>query len=270
MPPETASEPLGAAGTQLAGHEPTGFPEAVSSKLKTYVYLLVDPRTGRPFYAGRGRGDHCFDHLRAARGFASGLDGRGRFPVLERIREAESSGRKVRIDILRHGLSGSEADLVEAVATDALGLAVPPGSIHRRRPATEVGSLLAKRAKFKRTHQVVLLRVGGIGADTSYEAARHNWRIGRRWVDPRSPRSPQWTVVVAGDLVAGVYRIEGWERSDELGAGRRVDRFSFSGPPDPDLEERYRDRSVAAYLGVGAPGPVTYVWCGPHWVNSPR
>ena len=270
MPPETASEPLGAAGTQLAGHEPTGFPEAVSSKLKTYVYLLVDPRTGRPFYAGRGRGDHCFDHLRAARGFASGLDGRGRFPVLERIREAESSGRKVRIDILRHGLSGSEADLVEAVATDALGLAVPPGSIHRRRPATEVGSLLAKRAKFKRTHQVVLLRVGGIGADTSYEAARHNWRIGRRWVDPRSPRSPQWTVVVAGDLVAGVYRIEGWERSDELGAGRRVDRFSFSGPADLDLEERYRGRSVAAYLGEGAPGPVTYVWCGPHWVNSPR
>jgi hypothetical protein len=76
--------------------------------------------------------------------------------------------------------------------------------------------------------------------------------------------------VVAGDLVAVVYRIDSWEPSpatpDRPGAGR----WSFVGVPDPDLEGRYAGRNVAAYLGHGAPNPVTYVWCGPHWVNTAR
>ena len=252
--------------------EVTGFAEGVSSKLRNYVYLLVDPRTGRAFYAGRGRGDRCFHHLRAARGTAPATDDQRTFPVVDRINEVESTGRLVRIDILRHGLGTAEADLVEAAANDALGLRVAPGSTSQRRSAAEVSSLLAKRAKFKRVHQVVLLRVGGTGADTSYEVARHNWRIGRRWIDLDSPRSPQWAVIVAGDLVAGVHRIDGWALSEQAspGARRTADRFSFTGAADRDLEQRYQGRSVAAYLGEGAPSPVTYVWCGPHWVNNPR
>jgi len=47
------------------------------------------------------------------------------------------------------------------------------------------------------------------------------------------------------------------------------DRFSFAGAPDPELEDRYTGKSVAAYQGAGSRSPVTYVWCGPHWVNSP-
>ena len=48
------------------------------------------------------------------------------------------------------------------------------------------------------------------------------------------------------------------------GAGR----WSFVGTPDPELGRRYVGRNVAAYLGGGNPAPVTYVWCGPHWVNT--
>ncbi|HEX3979930.1 MAG TPA: hypothetical protein VHW93_01840, partial [Acidimicrobiales bacterium] len=43
------------------------FPPGVSSKLESYVYLLVDPWTGKPFFVGRARGDRAFRHLRAAR-----------------------------------------------------------------------------------------------------------------------------------------------------------------------------------------------------------
>jgi hypothetical protein len=260
-----------------------GFAPGVSAKLRSYVYLLVDPRTGRAFFVGRGRGDRCFDHVRAARhGSGEGPEAAGRCPedpVLERIREVESDGRAVRIDILRYGLSAEEALLVEAAAGDALGLDCGPDAVSQRRPVTEVRSLLAKRAKFKRGHQVVLLRVGGTGADSSYEVARHSWRIGRRWIDLDSPRSPQWAVTVVGDLVAAVYRIEGWEptadpREPALcsgssgGAVRPVDRYSFTGTRDAELEGRYVGKSVAAHLGMGAQSPVTYVWCGPHWVNS--
>ena len=66
---------------------------------------------------------------------------------------------------------------------DALGLGQETRLGSSRRPAVEVGAELAERARFKRSHPVVLLRVGPHGADTAYGNARHGWRIGQRWVD---------------------------------------------------------------------------------------
>ena len=45
----------------------SGLDPGTAARLGTYVYLLVDPTTGRPFYAGRGRKDRCFRHAAAAR-----------------------------------------------------------------------------------------------------------------------------------------------------------------------------------------------------------
>ena len=246
---------------------PTTFPPGVAAKLGTYVYLLVDPRSGRPFYVGSGRGDRCHRHVSAARVREPSDATPSKYPLLERIREAEADGRTVRVEILRHGLTPAEADLVETSVADALGLEHATGLDYQRGPAVDVGAGLAKRAKFKRSHQVVLLRVGPHGTPSDYERVRHGWRIARRWVDINSPRSPQWAVVVAGDLVDAVYRIERWGLST-LAPGSGVDRFSFVGAPAPDLDDRYAGRSVSAYLGRGTPSAVTYVWCGPHWVNT--
>ncbi|HEY7916126.1 MAG TPA: hypothetical protein VIC86_04020, partial [Acidimicrobiales bacterium] len=232
--------------------------------------------------------DRCFHHVRTAR-HGGDPEPRGEpadeagFPMLERIREVESTGREVRIDILRYGLTPDDALLVEAAVHDALGFRGEPTLGSQRLSAVEVGSRLAKRAKFKRAHQVVLLRVGGRGADPSYAKARHGWRLGRNWIDPDSVRSPRWAVVVVGNLVAAVHRIERWEPTrsgvpaptggSDPGSGPAggapVGRYSFAGPVDPELERRYVGKSVAAYLGKGTPGAVTYVWCGPHWVNTP-
>lgn len=217
-----------------------------------------------------------------------------RFPMVERIREVEAREGPVQLEILRYGLSSDQARLVQAAAADVLGLQQDLKQAGRRRPASELGARLAKRAKFKSDHRVVLLRVGDQGADTSYETVRHDWRIGRRWIDPRSSRSPRWAVIVVGELIVAVYRIDRWEPtplpgppgpSGRAGAAtftaRSTYRHSFVGAVDPVLEGRYVGRSVAAYLGagsgrgpgmvraggVGAQNQVTYVWCGPHWVN---
>lgn len=244
------------------------FPRGVAARLGSYVYLLVDPRTGRPFFVGTGTGDRCHRHVEAAR-TASSSTTPPTFPLLDRVAEAEASGRAVRVEILRHGLTPSEADLVEASVADALGLTHPTGLGSQRGPAVDVGAQLAKRAKIKRAHQVVLLRTGPYGSTGGYEAVRHGWRIGRRWVDVDSPRSPRWAVIVAGDLVTSVYRIDRWEPSASPSApASGVERFSFVGTPDPGLAERYVGRNVGPYLGGGTPSAVTYVWCGPHWVNT--
>ena len=230
------------------------------------------------------------------------------FPVLERIREVEARDGPVRLEILRYRLSSDEARLVQAATADTLGLQQDLKLGGQRQPASDLGTRLAKRAKFKRDHQVVLLRIGDRGADMRYETVRHDWRIGRRWVDPRSSRSPRWAVIVAGELIVAVYGIERWEPtplpgpavpSGAAGAAtftaRSTYRHSFIGERDHELEGRYLGRSVMAYLatvprtatvprpgagprpgsgpgmvrgrGVGAQSQVTYVWCGPHWVN---
>lgn len=263
-------EPTTAAPAEAQEDVGTRFPPGVRAKLGAYVYLLVDPRTGRPFYVGRGRGDRCYRHVEAARSAPDGADGSGNFAALDRIREAEADGRTVRVDILRHGLTRDEARLVEASVVDALGLDQTTRLGGARRPAVELGAELAERARFKRSHPVVLLRVGPHGTDTDYGRARHGWRIGQRWVDTTSPRSPRWAVVVAGDLVDAVYRIESWEPSPATEARPGAGRWSFVGPPDAALGRRYVGRNVAAYLGAGTPAPVTYVWSGPHWVNTAR
>jgi len=283
------------------------FPPGVAAKLGWYVYLLTDPGSGEPFYVGRGRGDHCFRHLQAARAPADGPAGQelakghthetdgepptDAFPVLERIREVEDREGAVRLEILRYRLSSDEARLVQASVVETLGLQQDLKLGRQRQAASDLGTSLAKRAKFKREHQVVLLRIGERGADVGYEAVRHDWRIGRRWIDPRSSRSPRWAVIVAGELIVAVYRIERWEPTPLPGpagasgtalyTARSTYRHSFVGGRDEGLEGRYVGRSVRAYLGtrpgggsgmvlgggVGAHNQVTYVWCGPHWVN---
>jgi len=245
---------------------PESFPPGVAAKLGTYVYLLTDPRTGRPFFVGTGRGDRCHRHVHAARTLPSDDAGRSKYPLLDRIREAESHGRRVRVEVLRHGLTPTEADLVQASVVDALGLGHDTLLGAQRGPAVDVGTGLAKRAKIKRGHPVVLLRVGPHGTPAAYEAVRHGWRIGRRWTDTASPRSPRWALVVVGDLVEGVYRIDHWEPTP-TGPATGVGRSSFVGTADPELAARYVGRNVGPYLGPGTPSAVTYVWCGPHWVD---
>src|SRR5688572_19445696 len=83
----------------------------VANLLKSYVYVYIDPRNGEPFYIGRGKGNRVFTHL---------------FQRLEtdkvaRIRDLRNSGNTPQIDILRYGLSDSEAQLVEAAAIDLIG-----------------------------------------------------------------------------------------------------------------------------------------------------
>jgi hypothetical protein len=57
---------------------------------KYYVYLLIDPRNGLPFYVGKGKGRRCYAHEKEA------LEGRraARYTV---IRAILAAGLKVEI-----------------------------------------------------------------------------------------------------------------------------------------------------------------------------
>src|SRR5258708_15277087 len=89
------------------------FPVGVAAKLKTYVYRLIDPRSGETFYVGKGQGDRVFSHIRAQ------VEGDEVSNKLKRIREIRLSGLEVAHVIHRHGMDDKMAFEEEAALIDA-------------------------------------------------------------------------------------------------------------------------------------------------------
>ena len=45
------------------GPPPMRMTDEVAAVLKSYVYVYIDPRDGKPFYIGKGKGGRLFAHL---------------------------------------------------------------------------------------------------------------------------------------------------------------------------------------------------------------
>lgn len=89
--------------------------DAVAHELGLYVYLLVDPRSGVPFYVGRGRGLRYASHgVEAADD--NGADHSSTKVAL--IREIRTSGLEPEVWIARYGLTETEYVTVEAAMID--------------------------------------------------------------------------------------------------------------------------------------------------------
>jgi hypothetical protein len=91
----------------------TQLPPGLSEHLGYYVYLYVDPRSGRPFYVGKGRGSRVLAHL-------SDVGDSGKVRL---IREIRASGHEPELEILAHGLPDEGIALkIEAAVMQALGV----------------------------------------------------------------------------------------------------------------------------------------------------
>jgi hypothetical protein len=85
--------------------------------LQYYVYLLIDPRNGKPFYVGKGHGNRVNQHLLGA--LETELD---EVKKIKTIHEIQRAGLEVDHVVLRHGLTEKEAFEIESALIDFIGM----------------------------------------------------------------------------------------------------------------------------------------------------
>jgi len=241
------------------------IPPEVADRLGYYVYLYVDPRSGQPFYVGKGQGQRVLSHLSA-----SGESRKARV-----IQELNAMGQKPRLDILAHRLDSEETALrIEAAVIDLLGLDKLTNLVSGWRSVQlgmmPLSELIVYYAAKPVTidDPVLLIRINrlyrhGMSDEELYEATRGLWKLGAR------KNGAKYALAVFEGVVREIYRIKKWHPAGTLpyttGIHKRLDykgRCEFEAEIAPDeVRNKYLDRSVAAYFRKGLQAPVLYEHC---------
>ena len=242
------------------------LPAGVTERLGHYVYLYVDPRTDRPFYVGKGRGERILAHFDDARDSEK----------TRTIAELRAAGLEPRLEVLAHRLKDEEtAFRIEAVAIDLLGLDELTNEVRGWR-SLEMGRMTLDELKgyyaakpVTVVHPALLIRINKLFrrnmTDTElYEVTRGIWKLGKRREGAR------YALAVFEGVVREVYEIESWHpaltypyttRRDAARWGTRG-RWEFVGKVAVDeIRETYRLGSVRNYFKQGYQSPTMYVNC---------
>lgn len=234
------------------------FSQNAIENLKSYVYLLIDPRNGEVFYVGKGNGNRVFAHLNCA------VDSTDKSNKLDTIREIMKSGCKVKHYILRHGLEDKQAFEVEAAMIDFIGMKnlVNIQGGHRSndyglKTCEEINAMYDAK-KLNTTLPVMLININSLferdmSDDALYEAVRKWWVVGKR------REKAEYAIAVYRGLTREVYKIKNgsWKPLDD-----NQKRWSFEREPiDDELRNELRLKDVKQYFGQGSANPIKYINC---------
>jgi len=243
------------------------FTAKVRQEIGYYVYLYLDPRTSRPFYLGKGKGNRAFAHLT--------LKGTSRKAKV--LRQLSKLGLEPTIEILKYGLTEREALLVESTAIDLLGVEELVNEVRghalkygHRGSVAEINTLFGAKP-VEIIEPSILINVNqtfryGMSPIELYDATRSAWKLNRT----RAKKATLAFCVYLG-VVRQVYRIKEWfeggavMRSTDLDGRHALshDRWEFVGQvADERTCKRYVGRSVRNYMKSGSQNPIRYVNCG--------
>lgn len=236
------------------------FPKSIIEKLGYYVYILIDPKTNKVFYVGKGKGNRIFAHINGA--ISSPLASH----KLEKIRSIQSKGLKVKHKIVRHGLTDEEAFEVEASLIDFIGIRELTNLVHGHhsdnRGLMDIAEVIAQYNAPKISIKVpaMLITVNKLferrmNDEELYATTRGNWVLSKRRIKAK------FAFAVYNGIVRQVYEIQEWKSVTARRKEQKTQkRWQFKGFIAKDLQH-YVGSSVEKYITAGARNPIKYVNC---------
>ena len=235
----------------------------VADHLGYYVYLYIDPRTGKPFYVGKGVGRRVLAHLSEDADSAK----------TQTLAELSNLGLEPRLEILTHGLKDQEtAFRIEAAVIDLFGLASLTNEVRGwksiqfgRMGIRELSTYYAAQP-VEVVHPALLIRVNkqfrhSMSPEELYETTRGVWRLGVR------REKAQYVMAVFEGVVKEVYEVSSWHPAGSTAYTARTDvhvpgRWEFLGKiAQAKIRSLYLDHSVRGQFKRGEQSPVKYVKC---------
>ena len=232
----------------------------------------MDPRDGRPFYVGKGKGDRVFNHLASARRGGLGLKN-------DRIRNIYEAGLEPKLDILRLGLDEASAFHVEAAALHVVELM--GGSVTNlvQGHGVAFGRMTAEELEVRYNRRpatidvpAVLIRISqeyhaDLTPEQLYERTRRYWKV-----DLARAARARYAFAVSDGIIRAFYEINRWIPATEDPEPHDPTRLR----PDTGSHHKrnafvgHRAGALASTVGLtvdhiftpGAETPIKHVNCG--------
>jgi hypothetical protein len=256
------------------------FSQSVVEKIGYYVYILMDPDTGEPFYVGKGVGNRVFQHAKAA------LETEEPSAKLDKIRGIIKREKEVKYILARHGMSENAAFEVESALIDYISHLSDLKNKQSGHDSSERGLMQVrdvilkydarKIESFPEPSLIIIInkeyrnlvkdfKLKSLGvkdnereqldtdfANKLYEKTRSCWKIG-----PKRDLA-KFVFSVCNGIIREIYRIEKWEP--------KGNRWEFIGHRASDWEFYkhflYGDVTETEFFTKGSQNPVRYV--GPY------
>jgi len=245
----------------------------VLKKIKSYVYLLSDPKTNEIFYVGKGKGNRVFSHLKDT----ADTD------KVKKIQELKKQGLKPKIEFLVHGIEDEktikkiEAAIIDLLGKDQLTNIVggyESSSFGRMTLDQIKAKYTSKKAEIK--ENVILIKLSksfryNMDPRDLYDNTRGRWTISEK-----RRKKIQYAFAVYDGIIQETYTIAGWfkggtttNESDmsELGKKRKeqakklqIQRWEFVGKISKKMRKKYQYKSVEHYWKSGAQNPIRYTF----------
>lgn len=235
------------------------FDESIVSQLGFYVYALIDPANGEPFYIGKGQGNRVFQHVACA------LTTEKKTDNYKKIREIKGRGDEVKHIIVRHGLDEDAAYVVESAIIDfclsikelpLMNQVVGHESSHvgamttdevirkfRSEPLTDLGEdalIININKKYERR----------AGAEDIYNATKGWWRMGLK------KPSAKYVLSEYRGLIVEVWKVHKWKSKTVEKTEKREAhlRWGFEGEVAPaSVRMLYLNKRVTKKYGAANP-----------------
>lgn len=240
--------------------------------LKFYVYILLDPETGIPFYVGKGKGNRVFDHLNDAKNGKPGTE------KLDIIRKILSRDFEIKHLIVRHGLDEKtayhiESSLIDTFREITVFNSFIKGNIQGGLNSIENGLMSSEEIIRKYNalplnsipDNFVIININNSykrasGEERIYEATKGIWRMNKNKLD-----SIKYVLSEYKGLIVEVFEVEKWypiERKYNQGAkraGKKYFGYGFRGGIAPETIRRlYINKTIAHKKKIGSANPITY------------